>query len=110
MAYILLLGRENENAFFEFDAGSCAATVMLAAETEGIANCCLKITKHEQIRTHFSFGEYLPYYAIAMGFAGVGSEAVESTGDLAYYLNENGDFRVPKRSVVEVLVYNDIEE
>lgn len=109
MAFILLLGQKNENAFFEFDAGSCAATVMLAAENEGIANCCLKITKQKEIREHFDLKELIPFYAIALGYAGVGSKAVESAGDLAYYLDENGDFRVPKRSVTEVLVYSDIE-
>ncbi|MBE6712482.1 MAG: hypothetical protein E7580_03045 [Ruminococcaceae bacterium] len=110
MAYVLLLGKNRENDFFEFDAGSCASTLMLAAESFGIANCCLKITKREEIRSHFSFGDLLPYYAIALGYAGVGSKAVESKGDLSYYLNENGDFRVPKRSVEEVLVYNDTNE
>lgn len=108
-AYILLLGEEKENPFFEFDAGSCAATVMLAAENEGIANCCLKITKQNEIRKHFDLKEFVPFYAIALGYAGVGSRAVESEGDLAYYLDENGDFCVPKRSVKEVLIYNDTE-
>ena len=107
MAYLLLLGSENENDFFEFDAGSCAATVMLAAESQGIANCCLKITKRKEIQARFSFGEYLPYYAIALGYAGVGSKAVESDGSLGYYLDESGNFCVPKRSVEEVLIYDD---
>ncbi len=110
MAYILLLGKDPQGNFFEFDAGSCAATVMLAAEHFGIANCCLKITRQEEIRAHFDFGEYVPCYALALGYAGVGSQAVESKGDLAYYLNENGDFRVPKRSVKEVLIYDDTNE
>ncbi len=107
MAYLLLLGKEKESDFFEFDVGSCAATVMLAAESEGIANCCLKITKRDEIQSHFQFSELLPYYAIALGYAGVGSEAVDANGDTAYYLNENGDFRVPKRKVEEVLIYDD---
>lgn len=110
MAYVLLLGKDPENTFFEFDAGSCAATVMLAAENEGIANCCLKITKRENLRTHFQLGDFIPCYAIALGYAGVGSEAVDSKGDLAYYLNENGDFRVPKRTFEEVLIYSDIDK
>lgn len=108
MAYLLLLGKDEENPFFEFDAGSCAATVMLASESRGIANCCLKITKREEIRSHFSFGEYLPYYAIALGYAGVGSKAVECKGDLSYYLDENGDFCVPKKSAEELLLYSDL--
>ncbi len=109
MAYLLLLGNKEENGFFEFDAGSCAATVMLAAESMGIGNCCLKITKKEEIKERFPFGELLPYYAIALGSAGVGSKAVDSDGDLSYYLDENGDFCVPKRSVDEVLVYSDVK-
>ena len=107
MAYILLLGNEEEGPFFEFDAGSCSATVMLAAESCGIANCCLKITKQKEIAEFLSLEKYIPYYALALGVAGVGSEAVEAKDSLAYYLDENGDFRVPKRSVEEVLVYDD---
>ena len=103
------MGEEKENPFFEFDAGSCAATVMLAAESKGIANCCLKITKQKEIREHFDLKEFVPIYAIALGYAGVGSRAVESEGNLAYYLDENGDFCVPKRSAKEVLIYNDTE-
>lgn len=109
-AYILLLGKEEENDFFEFDAGSCAATVMLAAESFGIANCCLKITKKDEIKKHFAFTEFTPYYAIALGYAGVGSKAVEANGDLSYYLDENGDFCVPKRSVEDVLLYDDTNQ
>lgn len=107
MAYILLLGSDEENPFFEFDAGSCAATVMLAAESQEIANCCLKIKNVEEIRSHFSFGQYRPCYAIALGYAGVGSKAVASDGNTGYYLDENGNFCVPKRSLEEVLIYND---
>ena len=110
MAYVLLLGKQEENNFFEFDAGSCAATVMLAAESMGIGNCCLKITKKEEIRNHFTFGEYVPCYAIALGEPGVGSKAVEAKGDLSYYLDENGNFCVPKRSVDDVLVYDDTKK
>lgn len=110
MAYLLLLGKDEENNFFEFDAGSCAATVMLAAESMGIANCCLKITKREEIRAHFSFGEFIPRYAIALGYAGIGSKAVDAKGDLSYYLDQNGDFCVPKRSVDEVLIYDDTKK
>ena len=110
MAYILLLGKENETDFFEFDAGSCAATVMLAAESQNLASCCLKITKRAEIQKKFQFGEYLPYYALALGYAGVGSRAVDSKGEIGYYLDENGDFCVPKRSLAEVLIYNDTNQ
>ena len=110
MAYLLLLGNREENSFFEFDAGSCAATVMLAAESMGIGNCCLKITKKEEIKEHFPFGELVPFYAIALGYAGVGSRVVDSNGDLSYYLDEKGDFCVPKRSVDEVLVFDDTKK
>ena len=108
MAYLLLLGKNEEDGFFEFDAGSCAATVMLAAESMGIANCCLKITKKEEIQAHFSFEELAPYYAIALGYAGVGSKAVDAEDDLSYYLDENGNFCVPKHSADQVLVYDDM--
>ena len=110
MAYVLLLGKDEEDNFFEFDAGSCAATVMLAAESMGIANCCLKITKKEEIQMYFSFEELTPYYAIALGYAGVGSKAVDAKEDLSYYLDENGDFCVPKRSLEQVLVYDDTKK
>lgn len=108
-AYILLLGEEKESSFFEFDAGSAATTVMLAATSGGIANCCLKIPNPKELAGAFDFGKYVPYYAIALGIASVESHAVEMTDSLAYFLAENGDFRVPKRSTEEVLIYSDLK-
>ncbi len=109
MAYILLLGKEEESAFFDFDAGSAAATVMLAATGFEIENCCLKIPSPKDVAKHFDFGEYIPYYAIALGKGKVKSSIIDADDSIFYYLDENENFVVPKRTEKDVLIYSDTE-
>ncbi len=109
MAYILLLGKEKESAFFEFDAGSAATTIMLAATGKAIENCCLKIPEPKEISKSFDFGEYIPYYAIALGKGKVESSITDLTDSTFYYLDENENFVVPKRTPEDILIYSDME-
>jgi len=109
MAYVLLLGKEEESSFFDFDAGSAAATVMLAASGFEIENCCLKIPNPKEVAKLFDFGEYIPYYAIALGKGKVKSSITDANDSISYYLDDEENFVVPKRSEKDVLIFSDME-
>ncbi len=109
VAYILLLGKEEESSFFDFDSGSAAATVMLAASGFEIENCCLKIPNPKAVAALFHFEGYIPYYAIALGKGKVESSIIDASDSISYYLDKNENFVVPKRTEKDVLIYSDME-
>lgn len=108
-AYILILSEGEPSPFFAFDAGAAATTVMLAAEEKGLSSCCLMVPKPQEMAKEFPLGNGLPRYAIALGYAAVKSEAVEWAGSQKYFVDEEGSFFVPKRSLEEVLLFSDIK-
>ena len=80
---------------------------MLAAEEMGLASCCLKIARPELIEKAFDLKGHKPVYAIALGFGAVCSKVVEQKDSHRYYIDENGNFSVPKRSTEEVILWSD---
>jgi len=109
MAYVLILEPENKSIFYEFEAGAAATNVMLLAEEKGIQSCCLMLAEPEIVNAAFDFKGYKAMYAIALGKAAIESKSVSWAGNQAYYMEENGNFCVPKRNTEEVLVYSDIK-
>ena len=106
-AYLLLLTEGRKDA--AFDAGGAAATVMLAAKARGLDTCCLGIARSESLRDHLGLTEpWVPAYAIAVGFGAQKSRAVPFEGTVQYWLDENGDFCVPKKSLNDVLIFADV--
>ena len=109
MAYVLLLEPEKKSIFHDFEAGAAATNVMLLAEEKGIQSCCLMIAEPDLVNAAFDFKGYKALYAIALGKAAIESKSVSWNGNQAYFMEEDGNFRVPKRDTEEVLVYSDIK-
>lgn len=108
--YVLLLSEEKKSPFFEFDAGCAATTMMLAAEEMGLSSCLLKIAFPDVVKNAFDFKTMVPVYALALGKGAMKSRVTDQKNESTYYMENNGDFVVTKRTEAEVSVFLDWEK
>lgn len=109
MAYLVLIGDKSIRTPYQFDLGAMATSVMLAAMDHGISSCCLAIARKAPIREMLDLSENLePEVVIALGYAAQCSEEVPFDGSQKYMQLENGDIRVPKRTLEETLIWSDL--
>ena len=109
MAYLVLLGDKSIRTPYQFDLGAMATTVMLAAEDFGLSSCCLAIARKGIVRDLLKLPENMePEVVVALGYADQRSSEVPFTENQKYTELENGDMQVPKRSLEETLIYQDL--
>ena len=109
MAYLVLLGDKSIRTPYQFDLGAMATTVMLAAEGFGLSSCCLAIARKGIVRELLSLPENIePEVVIALGYVDQQSREIPFEGSQKYMELPNGDIRVPKRSLEETLIYQDL--
>ena len=106
-AYLVLIGDMQISNHFEFCAGAAVAELMLAAQAEGIASCCLQPAEKNRLYPVLGLNpdrqELL--YVIALGYAAQESNVIPMETGCRYYLDENGGFVVPKRSLEDTVFY-----
>lgn len=105
-AYIAIL---NDSAIrkegWELDAGAAAMSIIIAAQSKGIASCWLGAIDREALSSLFGLKEEIKISSIiALGYPHEKSQAVPCGGDIKYFKDESGTLNVPKRSINEVLV------
>lgn len=111
MAYLVLIGDKSIRTPYQFDLGAMATSVMLAAMEFGLSSCCLAIARKGIVRQLLELPENLePEVVIALGYADQQSSEVAFTADQKYRELENGDMQVPKRSLADTLLYNDLNK
>ena len=104
MAYLILTCEASKKKSCQFDLGAAATTLMLAAEGEGIATCCLGAFDHQALSSALNLSEDTePLLVMAMGYPAQVSRSVPFAGDVKYYVGEDGALCVPKRSVSDIL-------
>lgn len=107
-AVLLILGDKSISKAFEFDAGGAANQIMIAAHTLGIASCCLGMS--DKIRGQILKDLQLDperfhlVCAVGLGYSNQSSQAVDMDGSCKYWLDENENFCVPKRTVDEIFL------
>lgn len=108
-AYIVLFRDERVRKSCQFDIGAAATTIMLMAETYGLGTCCIGSFAPSPLTELFGLEtEIIPELVIAMGYPAQKSRAVPcSDGNIRYREAADGYLEVPKRSLDDVLVYND---
>lgn len=110
MAYLVLIGDKSIRTPYQFDLGAMATSVMLAAMEFGLSSCPLAIARKAPVRQLLDLPENLePEVVIALGYAAQQSREVAFEGSQKYTETENGDIRVPKRSVEETLLWSDLD-
>ena len=103
-AYLVLTCAGKHKNACKFDLGAAATTLMLAAEGEGIATCCLGAFDRDALSSVLSLSEDAePLLVIAMGYPDQKSRVVSYTGDVKYFEDDNGTLCVPKLSTEQVL-------
>ena len=110
-AYIVLLRDDAVKKNCQFDLGAASTNIMLAAQSMGLASCCLASFSREAVTEILGQEQTLvPELVIALGYADQESRAVAHTGDHRYFETEDGVLNVPKLSVEQVLVFADVQD
>ena len=105
-SYIVTLGDKSIKKTGDFyTEGAIAGAVMsIAAEALGIGTCWLGAIDRDGIKKELCLPENLEVvYLLAAGIPAQKSKAVEITDSIKYYIDENNELCVPKRSMKEVL-------
>lgn len=105
-AYILLLVDKTIQEHADADAGAAAMSIMLAAESMGIATCWLANLMRREILSLLGVdGErYALHTLVALGYPAMRARTVPiKDGDTAYYLESADILCVPKRAPEDVV-------
>ena len=107
--YILILTENgSKDARAPLDAGIAAANMTLAAWNHGVGSCIMGAIDRAKIKEECHIpDEYEIHSAIAFGYPTHSSTivSVPEDGSLKYYLDENKDYYVPKKTVDQISFY-----
>ena len=107
-ALILILGDKSVVKDHQFSAGAAANQIMLAAHSLDVATCCLGMSEKtkgivlEQLKLDPE--RFDPICFVALGNTTQTSVAVDMEESCKYWLDENENFFVPKRTVDEIFL------
>lgn len=105
-AYIAVLNDETiKREGYELDAGAAAMSIIIAAESRGIASCWLGAIDRPRIAEFLGLPEHIKVVSlIALGYPAEKSRAVPYKGDIKYYRDSDNSLCVPKRSLDEIII------
>lgn len=90
------------------DAGIAIGNMTTAAWIHGVGNCIMGAIERPAIKTMLGIkDEDVLHTVIAFGYPDKKSYVVDFKGDIKYYMDENGDTCVPKRSREEIVRFFD---
>lgn len=100
MFVAILSVKELQSRYTAFDEGLAASNLTLAAYAHGVGSCILGSVKVDLLRKLLNIGDSLDVSCvIGFGYPTHTSMIEDASGDdLKYYLDENMDYVVPKRS------------
>ncbi len=106
LCYIAVLGdRTIKDGNFETDAGAAVTNMMLFAEDAGLSTCWLGAIQRPKIKELLELDEKFDVlYLLAVGYAAQKSVMCDFSGDVKYFIDENGTVNVPKRPLEDVMV------
>jgi nitroreductase len=89
----------------ECDSGAAVMSMILEAQELGLASCWLGAIQRDKIKELLRLDEKLDVtYLLALGYPAQSGDTFEIGSDVKYYFDENGNVRVPKRTLDEVLI------
>lgn len=106
-AYIIMLLDRQLNERADFDAGIAAQTMLLGAVEKGLGGCIIRTVNRYEVSKYFQLPEHLEVIlVVALGEPAqlVKLETEDKSGDMAYWMDEEGNHHVPKRKL-EDLIY-----
>lgn len=107
-ALILILGDKEVAKDHQFSAGAAANQIMLAAHSLDVASCCLGMSDKTRAfileLLGLDAGRFDVICSVALGNSTQTSAAVDMKDSCKYWLDENENFLVPKRTVEEIFL------
>lgn len=103
----VLYEKDKKTGWTDTDAGLAISNMTFAAWGHGVGSCIMGSIDRERIRKVLDIEERFAIHSvIAFGYPAHQSKIVDLAGeDVSYYLDENHDYCVPKRSLEEVVRY-----
>jgi len=108
-AYIVILLDKSLRKNPGHDAGIAAMSVSIVAYDEGLGSCILGSVDREKLRKVLNVPDGLDIVlVVALGYPAENPvvDKVES-GDIKYWLDENGVLHVPKRNLKDIVKWNE---
>jgi nitroreductase len=109
-AYIVILINTRKASTYDLrDVGAAAENIMLLAQSRGIGTCWLGSIKRPRLREILAITKHYTIDTIvALGYPEMRSAIAPFKGSIKYYLDQRGNFRVPKRPMNSILHSNTI--
>ena len=106
VGYVIILGDTTIKSAFDTDAGAAITNMMLTAYEEGIGSCWFASVNRENLKEMLNIPDHLKIlYVLSLGYAMEESSECEMVdGDVKYFRTDDGQIRVPKRSMEEILI------
>jgi len=107
-AYILLINDTSIDGFCAIDSGIAMQTIMLGAKTKGLSGCMMASIDKEKYKNILKLENNLePMFIIALGICNEKIKIVNTkNNDTNYYRDKDDNHCVPKKSLKEVLIYD----
>lgn len=112
IAYIIVLINKDvaSDNICLLDAGAAIQTILLAAQSKGIGSCWLGSIHRDKISKIFGIPDnYDINSVVALGYPAenpLSEDAQGAPANIRYYLDENDNLHVPKRSVSKITHLN----
>lgn len=109
-AYIAILVNRKKVKFPQYcnhDAAAAAMSIMLCAEEKRIASCWIGSIDREKLKDVLRIPRFCEVNSlVALGYPAQESKSEKFDEDIRYWMDKKGNFHVPKRSLKEVVHYN----
>lgn len=107
-AYIVILINKNINSeYFEYDAGIVAGYITLVALEHGIGTCCLRSINRDKLKQILNVPDtHLITLVVALGYPNESPVMEEFSGSIKYWKDEQGTLHVPKRKLADIRHHN----
>ena len=103
-AYIVILSGKELHTYSKHDAGLAAENIVLTALEHSIGSCILAALDREKLARILNIpAEYSIELVIALGYAKHESFEEEFNGSVKYWIDEQGNFNVPKKNLKAIL-------
>lgn len=108
MFVVVLEDNSLKNSVTGTDVGLAVSNMTLAAWNHGIGSCIIFNVKKDELAKLLDIGEeYMTAGVVAFGYPSHKSIIKEAKADepLSYYINEDGDYVVPKRKIEDTVIF-----
>ncbi|ABX32582.1 nitroreductase [Petrotoga mobilis SJ95] len=107
-AYIfILVNKQRATKWIGHDIGAAFENILLAAWSKGIGGCPIVTINRKNVREILNVpDDYEIDTVIPLGYKGHDSFAENNDEKVEYYMDENGNFHVPKRPLEKVIHFD----